>query len=152
MADFLKQVFFFFFLVYINLLLSLLSFSASMSPLLLWRKFYQCPFQSPMLLLIGNKTVRSSPCVLNRFSRVRLFVILWTVACHSPLSLGFSRQEHWSGLPCPPPEDLPDPGTETACPALAAGFFFTESQGKPIIYYSLSPLTSGEVVYRCCPL
>ena len=39
-------------------------------------------------------------------------VILRTVPCQSPLSMGFSRQEHWSGLPCPPPEDLPDPGIE----------------------------------------
>ena len=43
-------------------------------------------------------------------SRVRLFVTLWTVAYHAPLSVGFSRQEYWSGLPLPSPEDLPDPG------------------------------------------
>ena len=36
----------------------------------------------------------------------------WTVACQAPLSMGFSRQEYWSGLPCPPPGDLPNPGTE----------------------------------------
>ena len=42
----------------------------------------------------------------------------WTVAQQAPLSMGFSRQEHWSGLPCPPPGDLPDPGLEPSAPAL----------------------------------
>ena len=45
--------------------------------------------------------------VLSRFSRVQLCVTLWTVACQAPLSMGFSRQEYWSGFPCPPPKELP---------------------------------------------
>ena len=45
------------------------------------------------------------------------------VAHPAPLSMGFSRQEYWSGLPCPPPGDLPDPGIEPASPSLAGGFF-----------------------------
>ena len=45
-----------------------------------------------------------------RFSRVRFFATPWTVACQTPLSLGFSRQEYWSGLPCPPLGDLLNPG------------------------------------------
>ena len=49
-------------------------------------------------------------CMLSHFSRVQLFVTLQTVACRAPLSMGFSRQEYWSGSPCPPPGDLPDPG------------------------------------------
>ena len=49
-------------------------------------------------------------CVLSCFSHVRLLVTPWTVACQAPLSMGFSRQEYWSRLPCPPPGDLPDPG------------------------------------------
>ena len=49
-------------------------------------------------------------CVLSHFSHVQLFETLWTVACQAPLSMRFSRQEYWSGLPCAPPEDLPDPG------------------------------------------
>ena len=63
------------------------------------------------------------------FSCVQLFVTLWTVARQAPLSMGFSRQEYWSGLPCPPPGDLPDPGIEPMSlmsPALA-GRFFTSS-------------------------
>ena len=51
---------------------------------------------------------------------------LWTVARQSPLPMGFSRQEYWSGLPFPSPRDLPDPGLETMSPALA-GVFFTTS-------------------------
>ena len=46
-------------------------------------------------------------------------------ACQAPLSMGFSRQEYWSGLPCPSPEDLPDPGIEPGSPTLAGGFFTT---------------------------
>ena len=49
-------------------------------------------------------------CMLSRFSHVQLFVTLWTVTCQVPLSTGFSRQEYWSGLPCPLPGDLPDSG------------------------------------------
>ena len=47
-------------------------------------------------------------------SCVRLFETLWTVARQAHLSMGFSRQEYWSGLSCPPPKDLPDPGIESA--------------------------------------
>ena len=49
-------------------------------------------------------------------------VTLWTAAQQAPLSMGFSRQEHWRGLPCPPPGDLPDPGIKPASPALAGRF------------------------------
>ena len=47
--------------------------------------------------------------MLSRFSPVQLFVTLWMVALQASLSMGFSRQEYWSGLPCPPPGDLPAP-------------------------------------------
>ena len=50
-------------------------------------------------------------------SHVQLFVILWIVACQALLSVVFSGQEYWSGLPCPPPGDLPNPGTEPTSPA-----------------------------------
>ena len=64
-------------------------------------------------------------------SRVRLFGTPRTVAHQAPLPMGFSRQEHWSGSPCPPPGDLPDPGIEPVPPALAGRFFTTELSGKP---------------------
>ena len=51
-------------------------------------------------------------CVLSRFSFVKLFATLWTVACQIPLSMGLSRQEYWSGLPCSPPGGRPNPGIE----------------------------------------
>ena len=54
----------------------------------------------------------------------------WTVACQAPLSMGFSRQEHWSGLPFPSPGDLPDPGIEHGSPALQAGSLPSEPLGK----------------------
>ena len=73
-------------------------------------------------------------CVLIHFSRVRLFVTPWTVALQAPLSMGFSRQDYWSGLPCPPPGDLP-PGIEPA--HTAGGFFIIEPPGKPIYHYTL---------------
>ena len=57
----------------------------------------------------------------------------WTVACQAPLSMGFSRQEHWSGLPFPSPGDLPDPGIEPRSPALQAYSLPFEPPGKPIL-------------------
>ena len=69
-------------------------------------------------------------CMQSCFSHVQLFMTLWTVACQTSLSMGFSRQEYRSGLPCSPPGDLPDPGTEPASfksPALAGGFFTTST-------------------------
>ena len=69
-------------------------------------------------------------CVLNCFSHVRLFATLWIVAFQTPLSMGFPRQEYWSGLPCPPPEDISHPRMELLShwsPALAGGFFTTST-------------------------
>ena len=63
-------------------------------------------------------------CVLSHFSLVQLFETFWTVTHQAPLSMGFSRQEHWSELPCPPAGDLPDPGIEPVSltsPSLAGG-------------------------------
>ena len=61
---------------------------------------------------------------------------LWTVACQTPLSMGFSRQEYWSGLSCPPPGDLPDPGIKPASlrsPALTGRFFTTSTDWEPFL-------------------
>ena len=62
-------------------------------------------------------------CVLSLFSHVQLFETLWTVVHWAPLFMGFSRQEYWSRLPCPPPGELPDPGIEPASLASAGRFF-----------------------------
>ena len=64
-------------------------------------------------------------------SRVWLFVTPWTVAYQAPLSMGFSRQEYWSGLPFPSPGDLPDPGIEPRSPALQADALTSEPTGSP---------------------
>ena len=71
-------------------------------------------------------------CMPSCFNHIRLFATPWTVAHQAPLSVGFSRQEYWSGLPCPPPGDLPDPGIKsTSLMYLApAGRFFTTSITK----------------------
>ena len=65
------------------------------------------------------------------FSRVRLCSTLWTIAHQAPLSMGFSRQEYYSGLPCPSPGDLPDPGIKPRSPALQADSLLSETPGKP---------------------
>ena len=69
-------------------------------------------------------------CVLSSFSHVQLFESPWTVAHQASLSMGCSRQEYWSGLPCPPPGELPNPRIKPSSltlPALAGGFFTTSA-------------------------
>ena len=76
--------------------------------------------------------------VLSHFSCVLLFATPWTAAHQGPLSMRFPRQEYWSGLPCPPPGDLPNPGiqpTSLRSPALAGEFFITEPPAKTILFY-----------------
>ena len=61
---------------------------------------------------------------------VRLFATPWTIAYHAPPSVGFSRQECWSGLPFPSPGDLPDPGIEPRSPELQVDTLQSEPAGK----------------------
>ena len=68
-----------------------------------------------VLFIIGKVKERKK---VKSLGRVRLFVTPWTVAYHAPLSMGFSRQEYWSGMPFPSPEDLPNPGMEPGSPTL----------------------------------
>ena len=72
--------------------------------------------------------------VLSHFSRVRLLVSPWTIARKAPLSMGFSRQEYWSGLPLPFLGDLPNPGIELSSPALQADSLPSEPPGKPTVW------------------
>ena len=65
-------------------------------------------------------------------SRVRLFATPWTVAYQDPPSMGFSRQEYWSGLPFPSLRNLPDPGIEPGSPAFQADSLPTELLRKPL--------------------
>ena len=87
-------------------------------------------------------------------SRIQLFcnsgssVTPWTVVHQVPLSVGFPRQEYWSGLPSPSPEALPIPGMEPASPAspaLTGGFFTTEPPGKPKVEYSLVKISKKNI-------
>ena len=81
-------------------------------------------------------------CGLSRSSRVAVFATLRTAARQAPLCLGFSRQECWSGLPCLPPGDLPDPGIEPTClvsPILAGGLFTTSP-----MWQALAPMQRTE--------
>ena len=77
------------------------------------------------------------------FSHVWLFTTPWTVAHQAPLSMEFSRQEYWSGLPVPSPGDLPDPGIKPRSPALQADSLPSEPQGKPIILPTIPYCSSG---------
>ena len=72
-----------------------------------------------------------APPKVKSLSRVWLFATPWTVASQAPLSMGFSRQEFWSGLPFPSPGDLPNPGIEPQSPALQADALSSEPPGKP---------------------
>ena len=78
------------------------------------------------------ENIRTLLCVLSHCARFRLFEALWSIALQAPLSIGFSRQEYWSGL-CPPSEDLPNSGIKLESlmsPALAGRFFTTRATWK----------------------
>ena len=92
-----------------------------------------------------------SACVL---SCIRLFVTPWTVARQAPLSMEFSRQEYWSGLPCPPLEDLPDPGMEPMSlvfPTLAGRFFTTSATWEAHLYLYLYLHLKTGFSFVSCP-
>ena len=72
---------------------------------------------------------------MKSLSLVQLFAAPWTVAHQAPPSMGFSRQEYWSGLPFPSPGDLPDPGIEPRSPALQVDALTSEPPGKPIFSF-----------------
>ena len=95
-----------------------------------------------------------SSCLLHAcvFSRDRLFATLWTVAHQASLSIGFSRQEYWSGLPFPSPGDLPDPGIKPRSPALQTDALLSEPPGKPIELLTKSSLGWDTQFLRHTPL
>ena len=86
------------------------------------------------------KCVKSLSCV-------RLFVTPWTVAYKAPLSMEFSRQEYWSGLPFPSPGDLPDPGIEPWSPALQTDTLPSEPPGKRNTTLVMTLLTIFPILY-----
>ena len=91
----------------------------------------------------GNRNILK----VKSLSRVRLFATLWTVAHQAPPSMGFSRQEYWSGLPFPSPGDLPHPGIEPRSPTLQADTLTSEPPGTPLTFWRwmlLSQFTDEE--------
>ena len=78
-----------------------------------------------------NRVIEFLRClIVKSLSRVQLFATPWTVAYQAPPSMGFSRQECWSGLPFPSPGELPDPGIESGSPALPADTLLSEPPEK----------------------
>ena len=105
--------------------------------------------QQPDFILLGSKITVDGDCsheiqrhlllegeamtnlsVLSHCSPVKFSVTLWTVALQAPLSMRFSRQKYWSGLPCPSPGDMPNPGIKSGSPTLQADSLCSESPGK----------------------
>ena len=83
--------------------------------------------------------------LLSHLSRVRLFATIWTVAHQAPLSVGFSRQGYWSGLPFPLLGDVPDPGVEPRPPALQVDSLSSEPPGKPFSLMEQSRYSAGHL-------
>ena len=96
----------------------------------------------------GRNQIRSDQSL----SCVRLFVTPWTVAHQAPLTLEFSRQEYWSGLPFPSPGDLPNPGIEPESPALQADSLPSEPPGKHVYVYTHTHTHTHTHIYIYIPL
>ena len=84
-------------------------------------------------------------CHTCMLSHVQFYAIPWTIACQAPLSMGFSRQDYWSGLPCPFPGDLPNPGVEPRSPALQGDCLLPETLG---VHNKLATITKEKQTHR----
>ena len=118
-----------------------------------WILLFACWNDKEVLVLLGRVLgSTTSPeqshvmsFIIVVWSLSHIFATPWTVAHQAPLSMKFSRQEYWSGLPFPSPRTLPDPGIDSASPALAGGSFTAESLGKPCVVLCLSPFCLSPV-------
>ena len=122
--------------------------------------------QCTLLFLLTSWTIlRHLPQILEFFtssdillrkwkslSRVQLFTIPWTVVYQASLSMGFSRQEYWSGLPFPAPGDLPNPGIKPRSPALQADALPSEPPGMPLLGYMSSHLGPIWMIQNSFPI
>ena len=97
-------------------------------------------------MIIHHKPV---PVCAQSLGCVQLFSTPWTRAGQAPHSMGFSRQEHWSGLPFSPPGDRPHPEMESTSPALAGRFFNTEPPGKPLYNKEHSNCAVKDQDFQC---
>ena len=101
----------------------------------------RCTWLGSYYYIYYYTSTTSTACLLSCFSRVWLLATLWTIACQVPLSMKFSRQEYWRGLPFPTPGNLPDPGIKPASPASptwAGGFLPLVPPGKsPLLHTTI---------------
>ena len=96
-----------------------------------WPSLLCFPFLSPRRTLVIVSPLIQDACVpAQSLSHVQFSDTQWTMARQAPLSMEFSKQEYWSGLPCPLPGDLPHPGIEPGSPALQAEYLPSDSPGK----------------------
>ena len=115
---------------------SLLQHHSSKASILLHSAFFRVQLSHPCMTsgktiaLTRQTFVGKVKVKVKLHSRVQLFETPWTVAHQAPLSIGFSRQKYWSGLPFPSPGDLPDPGIEPRSPTLQADALTSEPPGK----------------------
>ena len=91
---------------------------------------YDLSMQNIQIIAMQHAEQNCILCCASSLSRVRLFATPWAVARQAPPSMGLSRQGYWSGLPCPPPGNLPNPGIEARSPALQADSLPSEPPGK----------------------
>ena len=98
--------------------------------------FFYCFYVGKVYVNKWNVCVCVCVCVCEPLRHVQLFATPWTVAHQAPLSMGFPSQEYWSGLPLPPPGDLPHPGVKPRSPTLASLFCTTEPPGTIPTYPS----------------
>ena len=104
------------------------------------------PLCKVVLRFLKKIKIKLHACILSHFSHVQLFATLWTVAYQAPLSMGFYRQEYCSGLPFPPPGDLPNPGIKPKPPTLQADCSLLSHWGSPKLPYILAiPLLDRSV-------
>ena len=96
-----------------------------------WVSIRSSFFQQPNTCLNGTTHYFPPPQVYMHTQSLQSCPTLWIIAYQAPLSMGFSRQENWTGLPCPPPGDLPDLGIESASPALQTDSLLLSHWGSP---------------------
>ena len=114
-----------------------------------WRSTFRGPLALQMRTPKLRRELSTVVSVLSRFSRVRLFATVWTVARQAPLSMGFSREEYCSGLSFPILGDLPGPGIEPTSPIspTLAGFLPLAPPGKPQSYYQFSSVMQSCLIF-----
>ena len=95
------------------------------------------------LLMAGVIVLLHVRCSALSLSHIQFFAIPWTTSCQGPLSMQFSRQEYLSGLPCPPPGNLPNPGIKPRSPELQADSLLIESPGKPVLLHWFSSVAQS---------